>query len=114
MLEISRRLESIDQKVHEAMRAIDADDGVSERTRSAVHRFCDKSEAVLRELNKADTDQNLLLQYVLELENLGDRARDAVKEDKESVDQEPFQAVINAHNSVSQLKAELRGDSNPG
>lgn len=116
MLEFSTRLERIDQKVHLATLAIDEESDASDSVKKKLHEFRDKSERMMRELNKDDSDESRLLRQVMELEELGDQARDVAKVDlhDRKIQMESFQSVLDAHNTVSQLKAELTGRSNPG
>lgn len=116
MIEMSTRLTMIDQKIHNAMRAIDIDGHAQDSTRQAIHRFAEKSEKTLEELDRENTAVDALLKDVMELEDLGDQAKDCAKVDYHSrhLAERSLQAVVDAHNSISELKAELRGTANPG
>jgi len=110
MIEFKNRLELMDHKIHQAMRGLDIEKAVSQDAKNAIHRLTDKSEELLRTMNEGSPSPKSILKDVEELEELGDQVKAAVRPDQEkhAIDNEHFQMVIDAHNSIRQLRNDLR------
>ncbi len=104
--EVRQRFSKIEQTIHQASQACErAGSGVPSDLKNSIQQLDQQSSKARQELQQAQ-DQESIVQCVDELEELGDRAK-AACEKGGNVDQQLKQAVLKAHEELSQLKHQL-------
>lgn len=101
----SDRIQKADQQIGEALRAIQADQDVSSQTSTCVQEFYDKSHDIVGSMSGISNDE--LRSRIIELEQLADNAKDAARDDS-NIPPDHRQMIIDAHNTVSNLKHDLQ------
>lgn len=104
MNEIQQRMRHIEQTIHHAADACAHTDGVPMDVKDCVQRMDQRSHQIMQEMQSAD--EMRMMQCVDEMEEMGDRAKDAC-ERAGRVNPELRQAVMQAHDELSQLKRQL-------
>lgn len=102
--EIRQQLQHIGQTIHQAADACTHASGVPMDLKDCVQQMDQRSTQM--EQNLQGADQDWMMECVEDLEEMGDRAKDAC-ERSGSVDQQLRQAVMQAHSELSQLKHQL-------
>lgn len=102
--ELRQRFERIEQTIHQAARACAHATGVPMDVKDCVQKM-DQETAHVRQTMQSQ-DERQIVQVVDNLEELGDRAKDAC-ERAGKVDQELRDAVMQAHRELSDLKHQL-------
>ncbi len=104
--EVRQRFSKIEQTIQQASQACErAGSGVPSDLKNSIQQLDQQSSKARQELQQAQ-DQESIVQCVDELEELGDRAK-AACEKGGNVDQQLKQAVLKAHEELSQLKHQL-------
>ncbi|WP_151445737.1 hypothetical protein [Lacisediminimonas profundi] len=102
--EIRQRWSHIEQTIHHAADACNHADGVPMDLKDCVQKMDQRSQQIRQEMQSAD--QSRITQCVDEMEEMGDRAKDAC-ERAGRVNDDLRQAVMQAHDELSQLKHQL-------
>lgn len=102
--EIKQRFSNIEHTIHQAAAACAHAEGVPMDVKDCVQQMDQRSRQVMQEMQTAD--QSRMTQCVDEMEQMGDRARDACQR-AGNVNEELRQAVMQAHDELSQLKRQL-------
>ncbi len=103
--EIRQRFTQIEQTIHQASEACQRAGSVPSDLQSSIQQLDERSEQARQELQQSE-DEESIRQCVDELEELGDRAKDAC-ERAGDVDQNLKKAVLQAHRELSDLKHQL-------
>ena len=102
--EIRQQMQHIGQTIHHAADACAHASGVPMDLKDCVQQMDQRSQQVMQEMQSADSER--MMQCVDELEQMGDRARDACQR-AGMVNDELRSAVMQAHDELSQLKHRL-------
>ncbi|MDO8299583.1 hypothetical protein [Lacisediminimonas sp.] len=102
--EIRQRFRQIEQTIQQAAAACAHAQGVPMDVKDCVQQMDQRSHQVMQEMQTAD--QTRITQCIDELEQMGDEARDAC-ERAGNVNEELHDAVMQAHDELSQLKRQL-------
>ena len=103
--EVRQRFSQIEQTIHQASQACErAGSGIPSELKSSIQQLDQQSSKAKQQLQTQD--QQSIIQCVDELEELGDKAK-AACEKVGNVDQQVKQAVLQAHQELSQLKHQL-------
>lgn len=104
--EVRQRFNQIEQTIHQASQACErAGAGVPMDLKNSIQQLDKQSSQARQQLQNAKDEQSII-QCVDQLEELGDRAK-AACEKGGNVDQQLKQAVMQAHQELSQLKHQL-------
>ncbi len=104
--EVRQRFNQIEQTIHQASQACErAGSGVPMDLKNSIQQLDKQSSQARQQLQNAKDEQSII-QCVDQLEELGDRAK-AACEKGGNVDQQLKQAVLQAHQELSQLKHQL-------
>jgi anion-transporting ArsA/GET3 family ATPase len=104
--EVRKRFNQIEQTIHQASQACErAGSGVPMDLKNSIQQLDKQSSQARQQLQNAKDEQSII-QCVDQLEELGDRAK-AACEKGGNVDQQLKQAVMQAHQELSQLKHQL-------
>lgn len=104
--EVRQRFNQIEQTIHQASQACErAGAGVPMDLKNSIQQLDKQSSQARQQLQNAK-DEQAIIQCVDQLEELGDRAK-AACEKGGNVDQQLKQAVMQAHQELSQLKHQL-------
>ena len=104
--EVRQRFNQIEQTIHQASQACErAGAGVPMDLKNSIQQLDQQSSQARQQLQNAKDEQSII-QCVDQLEELGDRAK-AACEKGGNVDQQLKQAVMQAHQELSQLKHQL-------
>ncbi len=104
--EVRQRFSQIEKTIQQASQACErAGSGVSSDLKNSIQQLDQQSSKAKQELQQAK-DQESIVQCVDQLEELGDKAK-AACEKGGNVDQQVKQAVLQAHQELSQLKHQL-------
>jgi hypothetical protein len=102
--EIQQRFSTIQQCIQQASQACQSSSNVPEDLKQAIQQLDSESNSAQQTLQSQDEQQ--IMQCVDNLEQLGDRARDACQQ-SQNVDGQLKQAVMQAHDELSDLKRQL-------
>ncbi len=102
--EIRQRFNNIEQTIHQAADACARAEGVPMDLKDCVQKMDQRSRQVKQEMQSAD--ESRMTQCIDELEQMGDRARDACQS-AGNVNPELRQAVTRMHDELSQLKRQM-------
>ena len=103
--EVRQRFTQIEQTIHQATEACQRAGLVSADLKNSIQQLDERSGKARQELQQTQ-DEDSIRQCVDELEQLGDRAKDAC-ERAGNVDQNVKKAVLQAHQELSELKHQL-------
>lgn len=103
--EVRQRFTKIEQTIHQATAACERAGSVPSDLKNSIQQLDERSEQVREELQQ-NQDEDSIRQCVDELEQLGDLAKDAC-ERAGNVDQNVKNAVLQAHQELSELKHQL-------
>lgn len=104
--EVRQRFNQIEQTIHQASQACErAGSDVSGDLRNSIQQLDKESVKARQQLQQAKDDQSII-DCVDQLEELGDKAK-AACEKSNNVDQQLKNAVLQAHQELSQLKHQL-------
>ncbi len=104
--EVRKRFSQIEQTIRQASQACErAGAGVPMDLRNCIQQL-DSQSSQAREQLKQTQDEQSIIDCVDQLEELGDQAK-AACEGQQNVDQQLKQAVMQAHQELSQLKHQL-------
>ncbi len=103
--EVRQRFTQIEQTIHQATEACQRAGLVSADLKNSIQQLDERSGKARQELQQTQ-DEDSIRQCVDELEQLGDRAKDAC-ERAGNVDQNVKNAVLQAHQELSELKHQL-------
>ena len=104
--EVRQRFTQIEQTIHQMSEACQRAAGdVSNDLKSSIQQLDQRSGQARQELQQAQ-DEDAIRQCVDELEELGDQAK-AACERSGNIDQQLKNAVLQAHQELSQLKHQL-------
>jgi hypothetical protein len=106
MNEIRQRFNQVDTTVHEAARACQRWDNLPMDLKDSLQRLEQQTERA-RDLLGQSQDENQVRQCIDQLEDLGDRARDACERSSGNIDDSVKSAVMQAHRELSDLKHQL-------
>jgi hypothetical protein len=102
--EIQQRFTQIEQAINQAALACQSDKNISKELKDCVKKLDQQSDQMKQALQAQDEAR--IRQYTDELEQLGDRARDACQAES-NVKPEIKTAVLQAHRELSDLKRQL-------
>jgi hypothetical protein len=102
--EIEKRFSNIEQSIQQASQACQSASDVPEDLKQCIQQLDSQTSSARQVMQSQDEDQ--IRECVDNLEQLGDRARDACQQ-SQSVDGSLKQAVMQAHSSLSDLKRQL-------
>ncbi len=104
--EVRQRFNQIEQTIHQASQACErAGTGVPMDLKNSIQQLDQQSSQARQQLQNAKDEQSIV-KCVDQLEELGDRAK-AACEKGGNVDEQLKQAVLQAHQQLSQLKHQL-------
>ena len=104
--EVRQRFNQIEQTIHQASQACErAGAGVPMDLKNSIQQLDQQSSQARQQLQNAKDEQSIV-KCVDQLEELGDRAK-AACEKGGNVDEQLKQAVLQAHQQLSQLKHQL-------
>ena len=104
--EVQQRVSQIQQTIQQASQACDsAGESVPSNIKSSIEQLGQRSDQATKTL-KQSSDEASIRQCVDELEQLGDQAKTAC-ESAANVDQKVKEAVMKAHQELSQLKHQV-------
>ena len=104
--EVQQRVSQIKQTIQQASKACDsAGESVSAALKSSIQKLNQRSDQASETLQQS-SDEDSIRQCVDELEELGDQAKVAC-ENSENIDQSLKDAVMKAHQELSQLKTQI-------
>ena len=103
--EIRQRFSQIENTIHQAAQRCQSATGVPMDLKDSLQQL-DQKTTQARQTIQQSQDENQIRQCVDDLEQLGDRAKDAC-EQAGSVDGELKTAVMQAHRELSDLKHQL-------
>ncbi len=104
--EVRQRFSQIEQTISQMSQACErAGSGIPSDLKNSIQQLDQQSGKAREQLQQA-TDQEAIVQCVDQLEELGDKAK-AACEKSGNVDQQLKQAVLQAHQELSQLKHQL-------
>jgi chromosome segregation ATPase len=102
--EIQQRFNHIQQSIQQATQACQSSSNVPSDLQNCIQQLDSESNSAQQVMQSQDQQQ--IIQCVDKLEQLGDRARDACQQ-SQSVDGQLKQAVMQAHDELSDLKRQL-------
>jgi chromosome segregation ATPase len=102
--EIQQRFSKIEQTIHQAAQACEQATGVPMDVKDSIQQLEHKSQLARTVMAQADEDS--VRQCIDDLEQLGDRARDACQQ-AGKVDEQLNTAVMQVHSELSDLKHQL-------
>jgi chromosome segregation ATPase len=102
--EIQQRFSNIQQSIQQASQACRSGSNVPEDLKQCIQQLDNESSNAQQVMQSQDQQQ--ILQCVDNLEQLGDRARDACQQ-SQNVDGQLKQAVMQAHDELSDLKRQM-------
>jgi type VI protein secretion system component VasF len=103
--EIQQRFNHIEQTIHQAAQVCQSATTVPMDLKDCVQQL-DRKSGQARKIMQQSQDEDTIRQCVYDLEQLGDRAKDACQR-AGNVDDELKSAVMQAHRELSDLKHEL-------
>lgn len=103
--EIQQRFSRIEQTIHQAAAACESATGVPMDLKDSVQQLEQKTNQA-RSMMQQPGDEESLRQCVNDLEQLGDKARDACQQ-APRVDEELKNVVMQAHRELSDFKHQL-------
>jgi len=103
--EIQQRFNHIEQTIHQAAQVCQSATTVPMDLKDYVQQL-DQKSGQARKIMQQPQDEDTVRQYVNDLEQLGDRAKDACQR-AGNVDDELKSAVMQAHRELSDLKHQL-------
>lgn len=103
--EIRQRFNEVENTIHHAAECCQSANGVPMDLKDCVQQLDQKATQVRQTIQQSQ-DQNQIMQCVDDLEQMGDRAKDAC-EKAGNVDGELKTAVMQAHRELSNLKHQL-------
>lgn len=104
--EVRQRFSQIEQTIQQASQACErAGGGIPSDLKDSIQQLDQQSGKAKQQLQQAQ-DQESIVQCVDQLEELGDKAK-AACEKNANIDQQVKQAVLRAHEELSQLKHQL-------
>ncbi len=104
--EVRQRFSQIQQTIQQASQACQqAGDGIPMDLKDSIQQLDQQSSKATQQLQQAQ-DQQAIVQCVDQLEELGDKAKAACEKGGD-VNQQVKQAVLQAHQELSQLKHQL-------
>ncbi|RZI39911.1 hypothetical protein EGT07_26385 [Herbaspirillum sp. HC18] len=104
--ELQQRLVHVENTVHDAARRCESAQAVPMDIKNCMHEL-DQKIGQARNMMQSNQGEEKLRQYVDDLEELGDRAKDACEHSKGNVDAELKNAIMQAHRELSDLKHQL-------
>ncbi|MGZ3157963.1 MAG: hypothetical protein ACXU7H_02665 [Burkholderiaceae bacterium] len=102
--EIQQRFRNIQQSIQQASQACQSSSNVPSDLKDSIQQLDSQSNKAQQVLQSQDQQQ--IIQCIDNLEQLGDRARDACQQ-SQNVDGQLKQAVMQAHDELSDLKRQL-------
>lgn len=103
--EIQQRFSKIEQAIHQAAQACEHASGVPMDVKDSIQQLEHKSQQA-RDVMRQPEDEARVRQCIDDLEQLGDRARDACQQGGK-VDDQLSSAVMQVHRELSDLKHQL-------
>ncbi|MDB5815408.1 MAG: hypothetical protein JWN23_2525 [Rhodocyclales bacterium] len=104
--EIRQRVTKVEQTIHRAAQACQQDSSVPQQLKQYVQQL-DEQSSQGQQLMQGAQDESRIRQYIDNLEALGDRAKQACEQSAGKVNQELKNAVLQAHDELSNLKRQL-------
>lgn len=103
--EIQQRFSKIEQTIHQASQACEQATGVPMDVKDSIQQLEQKSQQARTVMQQPD-DEDSIRQCIDDMEQLGDRAKDACQQ-AGKVDDQLSSAVMQVHRELSDLKHEL-------
>ncbi|MGZ3237607.1 MAG: hypothetical protein ACXU8A_09560 [Burkholderiaceae bacterium] len=102
--EIQQRFSHIQQSIQQASQACQSGSNVPDDLKQCIQQLDSESNSAKQAMQSQDQQQ--IIQCIDNLEQLGDRARDACQQ-SQNVDGQLKQAVMQAHDELSDFKRQL-------
>ncbi|MDB5796688.1 MAG: hypothetical protein JWP36_590 [Paucimonas sp.] len=102
--EIRQRMQTIEHTIHHAADACAHANGVPMDLKDCMQQMDQRSHQIMQEMQSAD--ESRMMECVDELEQMGDKARDACKR-AGNVNPDLQQAVMQVHQQLSNLKHQI-------
>jgi hypothetical protein len=106
MNEIQQRFNHVEQTIHQAARACQSSTRLPMDLKDCIQKLEDESQHA-RQMIQQGRDENQVRQCIDDLEQLGDRAKDACEHSTAAIDDSVKTAVMQAHRELSDLKHQL-------
>ncbi|HJV80179.1 hypothetical protein [Noviherbaspirillum sp.] len=103
--ELQQRFSQIENTIHQAAQRCQSAQAVPMDLKDCIQQL-DQQTTQARNMLQSQ-DENQIRQYVDNLEQLGDRAKDACEHSSGNVDGELKNAIMQAHRELSDLKHQL-------
>lgn len=103
--ELQQRFSQVEQSIHQAAQRCQSATSVPMDLKDSIQQL-DQRTTQAKDMMQSSQDENQIRQCIDELEQMGDRARDAC-EHSGSVDSELRSAIMQAHRELSELKHQL-------
>lgn len=103
--EIQQRFSHVENTIHQAAQRCQSDQTVPMDLKDCIQQLDQKASQARTTLQSQD--ENQIRQCVDDLEELGDRAKDACEQSQGNVDNELKSAIMQAHRELSDLKHQL-------
>ena len=104
--ELQQRLVHVEGTIHEAARRCQSAQAVPMDIKNCMQEL-DQRIGQARNMVQSSQDEQQVRQYVDDLEQLGDRAKDACEHSQGNIDDELKSAIMQAHRELSDLKHQL-------
>jgi chromosome segregation ATPase len=102
--EIQQRFSTIQQSIQQASQACQSSSNVPSNLQDCIQQLDSQSSDAQQVMQSQDQQQ--IMQCIDQLEQLGDRARDACQQ-SQNVDGQLKQAVMQTHSQLSDLKRQM-------
>ena len=104
--ELQQRLVHVESTIHEAARRCESAQAIPMDIKNCMQEL-DQRIGQARNMVQSAQDEQQVRQCVDDLEQLGDRAKDACEHSKGNLDDELKNAIMQAHRELSDLKHQL-------
>lgn len=103
--ELQQRFSQVENTIHQAAQRAESAQAVPMDLKDCIQQL-DQRTGQAKKLMQSQ-DENQIRQYIDEMEELGDRARDVCEQSSGNVDAELKNSVMQAHRELSDLKHQL-------
>jgi hypothetical protein len=100
----SDRLTKVDEKIEQALTALQGEANASPALKAVVEEFRDKSRKALDDLEAAEDES--IRDHIIELEQAGDSAKCAAQAEQ-GLSDKARKAILGAHEVICALKSEI-------
>lgn len=103
--ELQQRFSHVENTIHQAAQRCQSAQAISMDLKDCIQQLDQRASQATNVMQSQD--ENQIRQCVDELEQLGDRARDACEHSSGNIDNELRTAIMQAHRELSDLKHQL-------